>query len=148
MSSAFNPVTIEYYSSIHSPDFGPPWVLDQPEADALYKAGVPIWYWKVVGGVATEMTQAEKDAVNAANLNANRDANAAILDNIENILRAVCLVVLDQVNGDRSTINAILTAVDQATTLADLKTRIGLIADLPTGNGAAFKTAVRNKLGT
>jgi hypothetical protein len=60
--------------------------------------------------------------------------------------RAVAAVLLDELNAHADKINAILSAVDAATSLADLKTRIGLIADYPQRTLAQAKTSINNKI--
>lgn len=149
MSSAFNPNTIDYRESVHSPDFPAPWVLDQPQANALFAAAVPLHYWKSVGGIATEMTPAEKAAVDTANLDASREGKVvATIDQVEAILRASVLVILDELNSHAAKINSMLTAVDNATSLADLKTAYAAIADYPTRTTAQVRAAIRAKLGS
>lgn len=148
MSSAFNPNTVEYRQSVNTPDFPAPWIINQPEADALAATNVPRGYWKSVGGIATEMTAPEKAAVDAANLQSGRDAASARMDNVEDIIRALALTTLDQLNAGSAKTNAILDAIDAATSLADLKAGIGAIANLPIGTSAQMRDAIRAKLGT
>lgn len=148
MSSAWNPNTVDYRRSVNTPDFPAPWVINHAEADALFDANVPMQYWKSVGGVATEMTQPEKDAVDALALESKRDGTVARMDNIEDIIRALALTLLDAHNQNRTTINALLDAIDAATSLAELKASVGSIANLPIGNGAQLRAQVRAKLGT
>lgn len=150
MSSAFNPTTspVQYRPSVNSPDFPAPWVLNQPEADALYAANVPVRYWKSVGGIATEMDAGEKAIIDTNSVNASRDATAARMDDIEDVVRALALATLDELNTHALKTNEILDAVDAATSLADLKTRIAAVTDYPQRTGAQLKTSVRNKLGT
>lgn len=61
-------------------------------------------------------------------------------------VRAVAAVLLDELNSHALKINSILDAVDAATSLADLKTRIGLIADYPQRTLAQAKTSINNKI--
>lgn len=148
MASAFNPVTNDYRNSVNTPDFPAPWIINQVEADALFAAGLPSKYRKVVANIATEMTQAEKDAVDAALLSTQRDQTAAELDIIESFARALTQIVMDEFNNHSTKMKEMLDAVDAATSLADLKTRFGLITDPPQRTLAQLKTALRNKLGT
>lgn len=60
--------------------------------------------------------------------------------------RAIAAVLLDELNAHALKINSILDAVDAATSLADLKTRIGLIADYPQRTLAQAKTSINNKI--
>jgi hypothetical protein len=152
MSSAVDTNTMNYLPSVNTPDVPatPNWRINDAQADALYAAGKPTQYWKVNGGnVIVEMTQAEKDAVDAANLVLRRDAGVASqLDAVESIMRATVLVLLDEFNAHAAKINAMLTAVDNAANLADLKTAYGAIADYPARTVAQIRAAIRNKLGT
>jgi len=75
------------------------WLYD-PDMTAV--AGQPAKYWVVTGDVVSLMDQAEMDAVDAALLVAQRDAAAAELDQVENILRAFMLIVIDELNILRS----------------------------------------------
>lgn len=58
----------QYLLSVHTPDYqasiGNSSFLINPKLDNVQ--GVPIKYWKVSGGFVVEMSQAEKDAVDAA----------------------------------------------------------------------------------
>lgn len=80
MANVINRTTLEFRRSVNEPDFPEPdWKWD-PNMSAV--AGVPFKYWKAppswdgdVGPV--EMTQPEKDAVDAAEATALRDANRA-----------------------------------------------------------------------
>lgn len=69
MASVINRNTLEFRPTAHTPDFvgDPDWVIN-PDMSGV--AGVPQRYWKMVGDVPTEMTQPEKDAVDAAALSA------------------------------------------------------------------------------
>lgn len=64
MASVLNRTTKQYLRSVNTPDYPTAeWIIN-PDVSAL--AGVPVKYWKVSGDSVTEMTQAEKDAVDAA----------------------------------------------------------------------------------
>lgn len=61
--------------------------------------------------------------------------------------RAFALIVLEQTHNMLATkVNAILTAVDNATSLANLKSAVALIVDAPTYTPAQLKAAIRNKI--
>ena len=70
--------------------------IENPDVSAV--AGQPTKYWVITGDVVTLMDQTAMDAVDAALLTAARDAVAAELDDLENILRAFMLIVLDEIN--------------------------------------------------
>lgn len=124
------------------------YIEESAEAAALVAAGVPNIYWKITGDIVSEMTQAEKDAVDAANLIAARDDTAAQLDQVEDVLRAFMLTVLDEFNAHADKTNEILDAIDAASNLAQVKSNIAAITDYPQRTTAQLRTTVRNKLGT
>ena len=90
--------------------------ISAPDLSAV--AGVPVKYWKIVGDVVTEMSQAEKDAVDAAILDTARNNAVAELDNLEGILRQVLLIIMSEINTLRSEHGL------SARTLQQLKTAI------------------------
>lgn len=61
-------------------------------------------------------------------------------------LRAVLLIVLDELNAHALKLNAILDAVDGAANLAGLKTAVAAIADYPPRTKAQLLTAITNKV--
>ena len=71
--------------------------LVEPGEDVLEAANVPPQYRKWDGSTVLEMTQAEKDAVDAAVEQANEDAAVAEYDN-DAKLKALALTVLQLVN--------------------------------------------------
>ena len=64
-------------------------IQDSSEANALFAAGVPSRYWNIVGELVTEMSQAEKDVVDAAEALAitvdNRDTVTAEVDEVSSV---------------------------------------------------------------
>lgn len=62
------------------------------------------------------------------------------------LLRALVLIMLDEFNLHAAKINAILTAIDNGGTLAQVKTNIAAIADYPTRTKANLITAMTNKI--
>lgn len=108
--------------------------------------------------VLREMTPAEEAALAAeqaagpanllAQLIAQRDALAAQLDNAENVLRAMVLILMDELNLHSARLESILAATAAASTLANFKTGMAAIAPIPQRTGVQLKTAIRNKLGT
>lgn len=64
MANVLNRATKEYRLSVNTPEYNSTdWIIN-PDVSAL--AGVPTKYWNISGDTVTEMTQAEKDAVDAA----------------------------------------------------------------------------------
>ena len=74
-----------------------------------------------------------------------RIAEKARIDK-ERVLRAIVLLVLDEFNTHASKINAILTAIDGASSLAEVKTAIAAIPDYPQRTGAQLLNAIKNKI--
>lgn len=146
MATVLNRTTKQLIVSANTPDYPTAQWIIEPDLSAV--AGQPSRYWTITGDTVTLMNQSGRDAVDAAILSASEDITAAQLDGVYNIHRAFALVCLDEFNAHALKINAILDAVDAATSLADLKTRVGLIADYPQRTIAQLKTGLRNKLGS
>jgi hypothetical protein len=146
MAAVLHRTTKQYLPSANTPDYPVvDWIIN-PDMSAV--AGQPAQYWIITGDVVTLMDQAQRDQVDANLLAASRDSTAAILAEPEAYPRGYALVALDELNAHALKTNSILDAVDAATTLADLKSRIALITDYPQRTIQQMQTAVRNKLGT
>jgi hypothetical protein len=61
-------------------------------------------------------------------------------------VRSVLFVAIDELNLHALKINSILDAMDAATSLADLKTRIAAIADYPPRTPAQARAAIKTKI--
>ena len=70
--------------------------IEEPDLSSVL--GQPSKYWVVSGDIVSLMSQSEMDAVDVAELSTQRDAMAGQLDQIENVLRAFALAVLDEFN--------------------------------------------------
>lgn len=146
MASVLNRATKQYLESTNTPDYPPAeWILN-PDISAV--VGQPTKYWRIVGDIVSLLTQAERDAVDAAEREAQRDAAAQQLQQVEDLLRAFMLTVLDELNLHAAKHNAILTAIDNGANFSGLKANIALVADYPQRTEAQLRTTVRNKLGT
>ncbi len=146
MANVLNRTSKVYIPSANTPDYPvAQWIID-PDMTAV--VGYPSQYWVITGDVVTLMDQAARDAVDTAALNASRDNTAEVLAEPEAYPRAYALVALDELNAHALKVNSILDAVDAATTLADLKTRVGQITDYPQRTINQMQNAVRGKLGT
>lgn len=153
MADVIHRTTLEFRPSVNTPDFPEPTWKHNPSMAAV--AGVPSRYWKApanwdaVGAGPVEMSAGEKTTADATILSAARDAAvAAEVDAVERVLRAVVLVIRDELNLHADKINSILTAIDNNTTLATIRTAIAAIADYPQRTVQQLRDAVRNKLGT
>ena len=153
MADVIHRTTLEFRPSVNTPDFPEPTWKRRPVMTGV--AGVPRKYWKAppdwdaVDAGPVEMTQGEKDVVDAA---AKAAAKTAVLAGVNgpdrpDLLRAVALLVLDEFNAHAAKVNALLTAIDNAASLGALKTAVALIADLPTRTVDQLKTALASKMG-
>lgn len=146
MAAVLNRSTKDYIPSANTPDYPvAEWIIN-PDMAAV--DGYPSQYWIITGDVVTLMDQTQRDAVDANAIEMTRDNTADVLEQPEAYPRAYALVALDELNAHALKTNAILDAVDAATTLADLKTRIAAITDYPQRSIQQMQTAVRNKLGS
>jgi len=121
------------------------WIYD-PDLSAV--TGWPSRYWSITGDIITLMDETARAAVDAALIEAARDAVATQLDQAEDILRAFMLLVLDEFNAHADKTNAILNAIDASATLAEVKANIGAITDYPTRTAQQLRDAIRSKLGS
>ena len=90
--------------------------IEEPDLSAV--SGFASKYWLISGDTVTLMSQAERDAVDAAETVSRRDALADELDRTQTILRAFAEVVLDEFNNLRAQHGL------QPRTLAQLKTAV------------------------
>ena len=118
-------------------------------ADALAALAIPQPYRKWTGSAVAEMTAPEKAVVDAARVQAAKDAAVAQVNGPDrpDLLRALALLVLDEFNAHATKMNALLTAIDNAASLGALKTAVATIADHPTRTVAQLKTALVAKMG-
>ena len=86
--------------------------LSEPAANYIFMpdlsavVGVPVIYWVITGDVVSEMSQAEKDAVDAARLSNSRDsAIQEQIDNQEAVLRQLAKMMVSELNILRQQIN-------------------------------------------
>ncbi len=145
MSDFVNPTTTDLRLSVN--DMPAPWV-ECTRAQYEAWSAIPQRYRKWVTDHIEEMTQAEKDAVDAALLIASRDAAVARLDSIEDTMRAFAQVMAYGFNAHTARINGILDAIDAGATIGAIKTSVASINNLPTYNMAGLRDAIRAKLGT
>lgn len=131
--------TTKQYLQSHSPnDLPEPLAnyIEEPDLSAV--AGAPSKYWTITGDVVTEMSQGEKDAVNAANLSAARDAAIqAEVNELESVIRQLTKLIVDELNILRQQFNITTGEAGQLTDTA--------FADRTL---AQVRTQLRNDLGT
>lgn len=146
MANVLNRATRQYLRSVNEPDYlVQDWIIN-PNLDAV--VGFRSAYWVITGDAVSLMTQSQRNAVDAAELSAQRDGLATQFNEAEDILRAFMLIVLDEFNAHTDKVNSLLDAMDASTSLADMKTRVGAITNYPTRTPAQLITAIRNRLGT
>ncbi len=116
--------------------------IHAPDLSAV--TGQPNRYWVITGDVVTLMGQTARDALDAAEEAVRFDAIADELERAETIMRGFAEVVLNEFNARADKTNAILDAIDNATSLASLKTAIGAINDYPQRDLPQLRDAVRN----
>ena len=120
MSDVLHRTTKLYRQSANTPDFPIVDWIHSPDLSAI--AGFGSKYWIITGDVITLMDQAARDAVDAAEATAQKDAVADGLDRTNEMLPALAKALLDEIN--------ILRAA----------------ASLPARTGTELKAAVRSKL--
>lgn len=147
MPAYLHRTTLQYRASVSEQSISDPqnWIRE-PDLSAV--AGFPSIYWIVTGDSVSLMSPAQRAARDAELLSAARDAAASQFQQQEDVLRAFMLLVMDEFNAHGAKVNAILTAIDNASTLANLKTAVAAITDLPTRTEQQLRTAIRSKLGT
>ena len=96
MADVLERTTKQLRLSVNTPDFPIAQWIHNP--DLLAVTGFDSKYWIITGDVVTLMDQAARDAVDATELDAGRDATADQLDGLEDLIRAFALVVLDEIN--------------------------------------------------
>lgn len=91
--------------------------IDEPDLSAV--VGVPNRYWVITGDVVTEMSQGEKDALDAQALSDSRDAVLqGEIDNLESILRQLTKLIVSELNILRQQFNTTTAETNQVTDTA------------------------------
>lgn len=154
MANVLHRTTKLYRTSVNTPDFPvSDWIHD-PDLSAVI--GFDSKYWVITGDAVSLMSQAERDAVDAAEAaailaSARAEAKSYYdntIDYLGKAIKAVALVAQDEMNLHADKINAILTAIDNGSNIGAVKTNIAAIADYPQRTPAQLKTAVDNKIDT
>lgn len=146
MAVVLHRTTRQLLRSVNTPDYPEAdWIIN-PDLRAV--AGFASKYWIITGDDVSLMSQAQRDAVDADEIEAARDALAAQFDGLEDLMRAFGLAVLDEINLHATRVTAILDAIDNANNLGDVKSSVAAIPDVPTRTIDQLKTAVRGKLGS
>lgn len=78
MADVIHRATFVQHYSVHTPDYpAQDWIVN-PDLSAV--SAVPKQYWKITGDVVSEMSQGEKDAVDAGQLDAKKTEKIAAID--------------------------------------------------------------------
>ena len=110
--------------------------IEDPDLSAV--VGVPSIYWIVIGDVITEMSQGEKDALDAFLLSAARDAEIqAEIDALESTMRQLVKLIVSELNILRQQFNTTTAEVPQLTNTNFADRTLDQV-----------KTQLRNDLGT
>jgi len=136
-----------YLVSVNDPDYPVVDWIHSPDLSAVN--GWDSRYWIVTGDVVSLMSETERNAVDAALLDASReDSVQQQIDNIESVLRAFMKTVLTEFNLHAAKHNEIATTVDAATNLAEFKTAMQAVNDYPARTVAQLRISIRNNLGS
>lgn len=91
----------------------------------------------------TPWTQEEIDAFHVAR----RDEIAAQIEDVDDVVRAAVLVIMDELNLHSQKLTALGQAIVNGSTLAAIKTAVQAITPLPQRTAEDLVVAIRNKLG-
>lgn len=146
MATVLNRTNKRLIRSVNTPDYPvAEWIIN-PDMSAV--EGQSKKYWVITGDVVTLADQSTRDAIDAALLSTQRDGTAAQVDQVEDVLRASLLSILDELNTKSDKMNETLDAIDAASNFSQMKTNIAAINDAPQRNISQMKTVIRNKLGS
>ena len=100
MASVINKDTLQYLTSVNTPDYpDPPWVKN-PDLSQVAGVSQQDWKWDVGNNRPISKTSAEIIADALASLNTSADNSLSSLEaaNTVDLLRALALVMLDEIN--------------------------------------------------
>lgn len=124
-----------------------------PEAGQLVVNADPVdalenLRWDGATGLRAATAQELEDAVDAlsANLRANAISELASIHPLPKLIRGLMLIILDEMNAHAAKMNAILTAIDSGSTLAQVKSNIAAIADYPQRTALQLRNAIQSKI--
>jgi len=115
MADVLNRVTFEFRKSEHTPDFDSADWVHNPDLSPVN--GVPEHYWKLTGDVLSEMSQGEKDTVDAAEAAAAQAAQEALVKSALTGDPLDGLVVDVAISGLDMTVNIETLVVDDVTSI-------------------------------
>ncbi|NIT58334.1 MAG: hypothetical protein GWN00_19535 [Aliifodinibius sp.] len=146
MANVVNRTTKQYLQSVHTPDYPvEEWIINPDMSNVV---GVPNIYWEITGDIITEMSQSEKDSVDAQILSDSRDGIIeSQIDNLESVMRQLTVLTMNEINTIRQWLMSFKAEVAAATSFADLQSRIASLIDLPDRTLQQIRTQLRNNLG-
>ena len=150
MADVLNSETCEMRASVNeaqAPYNADPWVVITREQFTLWST-IPQIYRKWTGVAVEEMTQPEKDAVDAARVQAELDGVVQQIDQTNDILRALVKLLVSEFNRHADKTNALLDAIDASNSLATLKSAVAGINNHPTRTLKQLRSAIRAELGS
>lgn len=117
MADYVHRTTKQYLQSISPNDLPEPIANYIENPDLSNVVGVSSIYWNINGDVITEMSQAEKDAVDTALLSTSRDAEIqAEIDELESVMRQLVKLMVSEINILRQQFNTTTGEIPLATT--------------------------------
>jgi hypothetical protein len=119
MGNYVHRTTKQYFQSVSPNELLEPLANYIEDPDLSSVVGVPNIYWIITGDVITEMSQAEKDAVDAQMLSDARDgAIQAEIDELESVLRQIAKLLVNELNILRQQFNTTTAESQQLTDTA------------------------------
>ena len=119
MGNYLHRTTKRYYQSTSPASLPEPLAnyIDEPDLSAV--VGVPNRYWVITGDVVSEMSQGEKDALDAQALSDSRDADIeAEIDALESVLRQLTKLIVSELNILRQQFNTSTAETNRITDTA------------------------------
>jgi len=125
--------------------------IQDPELSAV--VGFPSIYWTITGDVVSLMSQGERDAVDAAILAAQVTEEKTGAESLYDLsqaearaLRAMVLLIVDELNSLRTQWRDFQTAVDAAANLGQMKTGVAGLPSLADRTYGQARTVIGNKI--
>lgn len=139
----------DYRVSVNTPDFPDSDWFHDPDVSAV--AGLPLRYWQVGTNPVQAMTQIERDAVDAAIAAAQkaaaREAAVTALDGLGGYeLRAIAAILIDEINNLRQWDSGLKAAFQANTTVANIRTAVLALPNMPDRKLSQAKTAYSNAI--
>ena len=148
MASVIHRTTLQYFRSADTPKYPEPTWKHNPDMSLVEGLAKYLWKWDTGTERPIPQTAGEQAATLLERLESSRDGTISAMDNVEDILRALATLLVEEFNKHTDKTNAILDAIDNASNLATLQSAVGAITNHPTRTLSQFRTAMRNNLGS